>query len=186
MLSVRYVLAITGSSGIRYGVRLLEVFEGESILVASETAKGMMEMEAGLTYGEVSAMADHVFEEGDLFAPIASGSYQFDGMVVAPCSISTLSKMACGIADNLITRAAMVCLKEGRNLVLVSRETPLNAIILENQLKLARAGATILPASPGFYHRPRTIEEMVDFVVGKILDQIGQDHQFFRRWDGME
>ncbi len=185
MLTVRYVLAITGSSGIRYGVRLLDAFQGESVLVVSKTAKGMLEDEAGLTYEELILKADHVFEDDDLFAPIASGSCRFDGMVVAPCTVSTLGKMACGIADSLITRAAAVCLKEGRDLILVPRETPVNTIILENQLKLARAGATILPASPGFYHSPSTVDDMVDFVVGKILDRIGQYNEMFKRWGGL-
>jgi len=186
MQTVRYVLAITGSSGIRYGVRLLESFRGESVLVVSETAKGMLEDEAGVTYEELASKADHVFEDNDLHAPIASGSCRFDGMIIVPCTVSTLSKIAGGIADNLITRAAAVCLKEGRDLVVVPRETPVNTIILENQLKLARAGATILPASPGFYHSPSTVEDLVDFVVGKILDRIGQDNEMFKRWSGLE
>ncbi len=183
---MRYVLAITGSSGIRYGVRLLEVLQGESILVVSETAKHMLEKEAGLTYRDLRTKADQVFEENDLFAPISSGSCRFEGMVIVPCTISTLSKIACGIADNLITRAASVCLKEGRKLILVPRETPLNTIMLENQLELARAGAIILPASPGFYHQPLDVDDMVDFVVGKILDQLGQENQLFRRWECRE
>jgi len=183
---VRFVLAITGSSGIPYGTRLLETFQGESVLVVSSTAKGMLEMEAGITYEELASKANHVFDDSDLFAPIASGSCRFDGMVIAPCSISTLSKVASGIADTLITRAASVCLKEGRQLILVPRETPVTEIILENQLKLAKAGATILPASPGFYHKPKDLNDMVDFVVGKILDQIGQDHDLYKRWGGLD
>lgn len=183
---VRFVLAITGSSGIPYGTRLLETFRGESVLVVSSTAKGMLEMEAGITYEELASKANHVFDDSDLFAPIASGSCRFDGMVIAPCSVSTLSKVASGIADTLITRAASVCLKEGRQLILVPRETPVTEIILENQLKLAKAGATILPASPGFYHKPKGLDDMVDFVVGKILDQIGQDHDLYQRWGGLD
>jgi 4-hydroxy-3-polyprenylbenzoate decarboxylase len=183
---VRFVLAITGSSGIPYGTRLLEAFQGESVLVVSDTAKGMLEMEAGTTYEELASKANHVFDDGDLFAPIASGSCRFDGMVIVPCSVSTLSKVASGIADTLITRAASVCLKEGRQLILVPRETPVTEIILENQLRLARAGAMILPASPGFYHQPKELDDMVDFVVGKILDQIGQDHDLYKRWGGLD
>ena len=183
---MRYVIAITGSSGIRYGVRLLEVLRAETILVISDKGKALLEMECGIGYPELKSKAKHSFSDDDLFAPIASGSCQFDGMVIVPCSISTLSKIACGIGDTLITRAASVCLKEGRKLIVVPRETPVNGIIIENELRLARAGATILPASPGFYHEPKTVEDMVDFVVGKIMDQIGQDHDLFKRWDGLD
>jgi 4-hydroxy-3-polyprenylbenzoate decarboxylase len=179
---VKYVIAITGSSGIAYGVRLLESFNGESILIVSDTAKRMMEDEAGISYEKLKGMADQTYEEWDMFAPVASGSCLFDGMIIAPCTVSTLSKLACGIADNLITRTASVCLKEGRKLVLVPRETPVSQIVLENQLVLARAGATILPASPGFYHRPRSIDDMIDFIVGKILDQMGVENDMFERW----
>jgi 4-hydroxy-3-polyprenylbenzoate decarboxylase len=162
----------------------MEVFKGEKILVVSDTAKGMLEMEAGITYDQLRSMADHVFGDGDMFAPISSGSCRFDGMVIAPCSVSTLSKIACGIADTLISRSALVCLKEGRRLILVPRETPVNEIMLENQLRLARAGAIILPASPGFYHKPKSLSDMVDFVVGKVLDQMGHEHELFERWEG--
>jgi 3-polyprenyl-4-hydroxybenzoate decarboxylase len=122
-----------------------------------------------------------VYSDDDLFAPIASGSYTHDGMIICPCSESTLGKIASGIADTLITRAAAVAMKEGRKLIIVPRETPLSTIMIENELKLARAGAIILPAAPGFYSKPTSVAEMVDFVVGKVLDQLGQKNELYHR-----
>jgi 4-hydroxy-3-polyprenylbenzoate decarboxylase len=117
-----------------------------------------------------------------MFASIASGSFRFDAMFIAPCSESSVAKIACGIADTLITRAASVCIKEGRKLIILPRETPKSAIMLENELKLARLGVVILDANPGFYPRPRTVSDLVDIVVGRCLDQIGQAHDLYRRW----
>lgn len=122
----------------------------------------------------------------DLFAPIASGSSAPDAMLVVPCSMGTLSRVSCGNAGNLLERAADVMLKEGRTLVLVPRETPLNAIHLEHMLKLSRLGVRILPAMPGFYHQPQSMEDLVDFVVGKVLDSVQVEHSLFRRWGGEE
>ena len=127
-------------------------------------------------------MADTVFEDDLMFASIASGSYRHDGMVIAPCSESTVAKIANGIADTLITRAAAVCIKEGRKLILLVRETPKSAIMLENELKLARLGVVILDANPGFYPRPKTVDDIVDIVVGRCLDQLGLDHDLYTRW----
>jgi len=182
--AVRYVVAITGCSGIGYGLRLLEVLEGEKVLVISKTAENMLGTETGVSMEELSLMADRIHRDDDLFAPIASGSCKFDGMIVVPCSASTLAKIASGIGDTLITRVATVCLKEGRRLILVPRETPVDAIMLENQLRLVNAGATVLPASPGFYHSPQSIEDLVDFIVGRILDQLGLENDMFQRWNG--
>jgi flavin prenyltransferase len=181
---VRYVIAMTGASGIAYGIRLLECIEGEKVLVLSEMGKRVLVEETGSKVYDIERKASAVYGDDDLFAPIASGSYRHDGMVICPCSESTMGKIASGIADTLITRAAAVTLKEGRKLIIVPRETPLSTIMIENELKLARAGAIILPASPGFYSRPTTIDEMVDFVVGKILDRLGQDNKLYRRWEG--
>lgn len=179
---MRYVVAITGASGSIYGIRLLQELEGEKYLVMSHTAKAILREETGYTVEQVYAMADRVFEDDDMFASIASGSFRYDAMIVAPCSESSVAKFACGIADTLISRAVSVCLKESRKLVLLVRETPKSAIMLENELKLARMGVTIMDANPGFYPRPQTVDDMVDIVVGRCLDQIGVDHGLYRRW----
>jgi 4-hydroxy-3-polyprenylbenzoate decarboxylase len=181
---VKFVVALTGCSGIAYGVRLMKVLEGEKALIISPTGKDILSYETGLTAEELARDAAAYYEDSDLFAPLASGSHPFRAMIIAPCSESTLAKIACGTADTLITRTAAVALKEHRRLILATRETPVSAIMLENELKLARLGVTILPASPGFYHHPRTVDDLVDFVVGKILDQVGQEHALFERWKG--
>ena len=180
---MRYVVAITGASGAIYGVRLLRELEGEKILVMSETAKAVLEEETDYTVEQVYAMADTVYEDDQMFASIASGSFRYDAMIVAPCTESSVAKFANGIADTLISRAVSVCIKENRRLVLMVRETPKSAIMLENELKLARLGVTILDANPGFYPKPRTIDDLVGIVVGRCLDQIGVEHDLYRRWE---
>ncbi len=180
---MRYVVAITGASGAIYGIRLLQELKGERILVMSETARAIIPVETDYTVEEVEAMADQVFDDGQMFASIASGSFRYDAMVVAPCTESSVAKFACGIADTLISRAVSVCIKENRRLVLVVRETPKSAIMLENELKLARLGVTILDANPGFYPRPQTVDDIVDIVVGRCMDQIGAEHDLYRRWE---
>jgi 4-hydroxy-3-polyprenylbenzoate decarboxylase len=179
---MRRVVALTGSSGIIYGIRLLQELQGEKVLVMSDMAKRIIETETDFNARAVEAMADVVLDNSDLFASISSGSYRHDGMAICPCSMNTLGKVASGLADNLICRAASVCLKERRRLVIVPRETPMDAIMLENQMRLAQAGAVILPACPGFYRRPASVDEMVDFVVGKTLDALGQDNDLYKRW----
>lgn len=180
---MRYIVAITGCSGTRYGIRLLEELEGEKELIVSEMGKKVLEQETEYGYEDMDSLADDVYEDDDLFAPPASGTHKVDAMVICPCSQSTVAKIAAGLSDSLITRAASVTLKEHRKLVLVPRETPLNEIMLENELKLARAGAIVLPASPAFYQEPKSLDDMVDFVVGKVLDQLGQEHELFKRWE---
>lgn len=180
---MRYVVAITGCSGIRYGIRLLEELEGEKELVVSDMGRKVLEHETSISYEDLCSMADEVYDDHDLFAPPASGTHVIDAMIICPCSQSTIAKLAAGVSDSLLTRAASVTLKEHRRLILVPRETPLNVIMLENELRLARAGATMLPASPAFYHEPRNIDMMIDFVVGKVLDQLEQEHDLFKRWD---
>ena len=179
---MRYLVGITGASGVAYGVRLLKALPHEKALVVSETAGDILRYETGLEPKEVESLADKAYSDSDLFAPVASGSYRFDAMIVCPCSESTLAKVASGIADTLITRAAAVALKEGRKLILVPREAPVSAIMLENELKLARLGVVILPASPGFYPKPESVEDMIDFVVGKVLDRLGVENDLYRRW----
>lgn len=179
---VRYVVAITGASGAIYGIRLLQELEGEKYLVISKTAREIIPAETDYSVEQVESMADRVFSDDEMFASIASGSFQYDAMFVAPCSESSVAKFANGIADTLITRAVSVCLKEGRRLILLVRETPKSAIMLENELKLARLGVRMVDANPGFYPRPRTVDDIVDIVVGRCLDQVGIDHGLYRRW----
>jgi 4-hydroxy-3-polyprenylbenzoate decarboxylase len=179
---VRYVVAITGASGIMYGVRILRELPGERILVLSNMAKKIIPKETGLSVNDIEKMADVVFDDHDLFASISSGSYDFDAMIVAPCSSSTLAKIASGLADTLITRAAAVAIKESRKLILVTRETPKSAIMLENELKLARCGVIILDANPGFYSQPKTVDDIFSFIAGRCLDQLRIEHSLYRKW----
>ena len=179
---VKYVVAITGASGCMYGIRLLQELPGERILVISKMAEKIIPQETGYSVEDVRKMADVVYEDDDLFASIASGSYRFDAMFVAPCSTSSLAKISNGLADTLITRAAAVALKESRKLVLVVRETPKSAIVLENELRLARCGVCILDANPGFYSKPQTVDDVIDFIVGRCLDQLGIEHRLYKKW----
>ena len=181
---MKSIVAVSGASGAAYAVRLMEVLPGEKHLVVSETAKAILPAETDRTVNDLRAMADASYEDDDLFSPIASGSFRFDAMFIAPCSESTVAKIANGIADTLITRAASVCIKEGRRLILLVRESPKSAIMLENELKLARLGVVIMDANPGFYPRPKTVEEIVDIVVGRCMDQAGIVHDIYRRWTG--
>ncbi|HEX9874938.1 MAG TPA: flavin prenyltransferase UbiX [Deferrimonas sp.] len=192
------VVAITGASGSIYGLRLTEELlraDCRVSLLLTKSGLDVLRYETGLEWeGTTSArkqlMRDYFggsrklehYDEKDLFATIASGSSAPDAMVVAPCSMGTAGRIAAGMSENLIERAADVVLKERRDLILVPRETPLNQIHLENLLTLSRAGVHILPAMPAFYHRPKKIEELVDFVVGKILDSLGVGHTLFQRW----
>ena len=181
------IIAITGCSGVVYGVRLLEACRKlgiETDLIVSQAAEKLLELELGKTIKDIRKLATRNYSPDNLEAPLASGSVKTDGMVIVPCSMKTLGAIASGIADNLITRAADVTLKEGRPLVLVPRETPLNLIHLENMVRLKLAGATILPAMPGFYHKPKEISELIDFIVGKILDVLDVEHKLYRRWQG--
>ena len=192
-------LALTGASGMPYGVRLLECLlkAGVSVyLLYSQAAQIVAKQEMDLALpGRVREVEDffaHKFEAADgqlrvfgreeWFAPVASGSNPADAMVICPCSMGTLAAVACGLADNLIERAADVMLKEQRQLILVPRETPFSAIHLENMLRLSRAGAVILPANPGFYHHPTRLEDLVDFVVARVLDLLRVEHQLMPRW----
>jgi len=185
----RIVVGISGASGAIYGIRLLEVLgarpDVETHLVMSGGAETTIRYETGRDPAEVATLADVTYGERDLAASLASGTFLTAGMVVAPCSMRTLSGVANSAADNLITRAADVHLKERRPLVLVVRETPLHAGHLRLMSEATAAGAIILPPVPGFYQRPQTIADIVDHTIGKVLDVLGiHDHELFRRWSG--
>lgn len=192
------VVAITGASGTIYGLRLVEELLRSKCrvgLILSNAGREVLNYETGLNWPPQfeqlqAAVNDHfaspeqltIYAENDLFSPLASGSSIADAMVVIPCSMGTLGRIAGGLSNNLIERAADVALKERCDLLLVPRETPFNQIHLENLLRLSRAGAQIIPAMPGFYHRPQNIDDLVNFVVGKVLDALGVEHQLFLRW----
>ena len=192
-------VALTGASGMPYGIRLIESLVAAGVRVQvlySQVAQivARQEMDLALPGRAAEVEVDFtrrfgaapgqlsVYGREEWFAPLASGSNPPDAMVICPCSMGTLASIAAGLAQNLIERAADVVLKEQKKLVLVPRETPFSAIHLENMLKLSRAGAVILPANPGFYHRPQSVAEIVDFIVARILDQVGVEHALMARW----
>ena len=186
---MRIVVGITGASGSIYGLRLLEVLRkaGHEVhVVVTSSGWQVLDYECGVSQADMRQRVDVLYDVENIGAAIASGSFQMDAMVVVPCSMKTVGSIAQGISDNLLTRAADVALKEGRPLILVPRETPMHAIHLENLLRLARTGARIMPACPGFYHRPQTLADIVDMMVGKICDMLGVGHQLFDRWQGNE
>jgi len=183
---MKILLSIGGASGSIYGIRLLEELiksDVEVHLVVSDGAKNILEHETVYAYDDLKKKANICYGNGDLFVAPASGSFHLDGMIVAPCSMKTLSAIANGYGDTLTSRAASCCLKEGRKLVLVIRETPLDLPSIKNMLTAKQSGAVILPAMHGFYHKPKTIADLVDFVVGKIFDQFNIEHSLFKRWD---
>jgi 4-hydroxy-3-polyprenylbenzoate decarboxylase len=186
----RLVIAITGATGAVYGVRLLQqlaVVKGiETHLVISDAANLTLHQEVGMQRREVEELADVVYKNRDVGASIASGSFQSDGMIVAPCSMKTLAAVALGLSDNLIARAADVVLKERRRLVLMVRETPFNLAHLRNMTAVTEMGGIIFPPLPSFYHRPVSIDEMVDHTVARVLDLVGVEHALAPRWAGMK
>jgi 4-hydroxy-3-polyprenylbenzoate decarboxylase len=176
---------MTGASGAIYGKRLLEVLRNKEIethLVISKAAEKVIEHELETGKEDLEKLATHAYGIEDLTAPIVSGSFKTDGMVIIPCSMKTLAGISHGYSDNLISRAADVTLKEKRKLVLVPRETPLNITHLRNMLNLAKQNAVILPAMPAYYHKPKNINSIVDHVVGKVLDILEIEHSLFKRW----
>jgi len=182
----RIAVALTGASGAIYGSRLVRALvrlEHEVHLVVSDAAVEVARLETGVDLPSTGPSITR-YGEKEIGAPMASGSYPLDGMVIAPCTMATLSAVANGLASNLTHRAADVCLKEGRTLILVPRETPLNRIHMENMLKAHDAGAVIMPAMPPFYGRPGSVEEVVDHMVGRILDRLGVDNDLAPRWEG--
>lgn len=191
------VVAICGASGVIYGIRLLKALleSGAAVsLVVSQAGRQVLAHEAGFEDDDIetflikqgveisSQSSLRVYDNDDFFAPFASGSYQFDAMVVAPCTMGTLGSIASGLANNLILRAADVCLKEKRPLILLPRETPLNRIHIENMLKLTDAGSLIVPPAPSFYSRPLTIDSLVDTVIARVLDHLKIVHKLVEPW----
>jgi 4-hydroxy-3-polyprenylbenzoate decarboxylase len=186
----RLVVAITGATGAIYGVRLLQQLGAtpgvETHLVVSDAASLTLHQEAGMQRRDVEALAHVVHRNRDVGASIASGSFQSDGMVIAPCSMKTLASVAHGLSDNLIARAADVVLKERRRLVLMVRETPFNLAHLRNMTAVTEMGGIVFPPVPSFYHRPASIDEMVDHTVSRVLDLFGIEHTLAPRWNGMK
>ena len=184
---MRIIIGISGASGVIYGIRMLQVLRehGETHLVVSGTGKMNISLETDWSYKDVEGLADHVHRFSDVGASIASGSFQTDGMIVAPCSMKTLSAIVNSYADNLLVRAADVTLKEGRRLVLVPRETPLHVGHCRLLLEAAQMGITIAPPMPAFYQRPTSVEEIVDHTVGRLLDLVGLDSGLVKRWQGI-
>jgi len=182
----RIVMAMTGASGSQYAVQLLKALQTfqnqETHLIASRAALKILPLESDLGQDELMAMADFAYAEDDIGAPPASGSWQHSGMIVCPCSMASLAAISTGLGSNLVHRAADVTLKERRPLILVPRETPLHEIHLQNMLQVTRAGGTVLPACPGFYHRPGSMQDLINHVVGRILDQLGLENDLFPRW----
>jgi 4-hydroxy-3-polyprenylbenzoate decarboxylase len=181
------IVGISGASGTVYGVRLLEALRDtpvETHLVMTESTRRVVELETGFSIVEIEALADQVHDNRDIGAPIASGSFKTLGMVVAPCSMKSLSAIAHSYNENLLVRAADVVLKEYRKLVLVTRETPLHLGHLRLMQQVVECGGVVLPPMPSFYHRPETIADIVDQTVGKVLDQFDIPHDLFRRWEG--
>ncbi len=183
----KLIVGMTGSTGAIFGVRLLETLadtDVETHLVVSKWAQQTIEHETDTTLDGLRALATEIYGPGDMGARVSSGSFHTDGMVVVPCSMRSVAAIAHGNGDHLVHRAADVVLKERRKLVLVARETPLNDIHLENLLKLSRMGATILPPMPAFYNHPKSLDDMVDHIVMRILDQFGLAVDLATRWDG--
>lgn len=185
---MRIIVGITGASGSIYAytlVRALHELGIEVHLVATEMGVKVMQFECGVSLEELKEYAI-IYHNKNLFAAISSGSFQTDGMVIVPCSMNTLGEIAHGVGDSLVSRAASVVMKEKRNLVVVPREAPFHLIHLRNMTTLAEAGVSILPASPGFYHQPTEIWELVNFIVARILDELRIEHNLMERWGEKE
>ncbi|MCA1029849.1 UbiX family flavin prenyltransferase [Bacillus timonensis] len=181
---LKIIVGITGASGSLYGytlVRALHQLGVDTHLIATEMGEKVMQFECGIGMEEMKNYAT-VHSNRNLFASVASGSFKTDGMVICPCSMNTLGAIANGVGDTLLSRAASVVLKERREFVVVPREAPYHLIHLQNMTRLAEAGACIMPASPGFYHRPTEIWELANFMVGRILDVFDIDHELIERW----
>ena len=187
MKKKRLVVGITGASGSIFGIRLLNALVDENIethVIASKWAQRTMEHETGYNLDSLREISDFYYSPNDMGANVSSGSFITEGMVIAPCSARSVGAIANGLGEHLVHRAADVILKERRKLVLVVRETPLNDIHLENMLKLSKMGVTILPPMPAFYNHPKTLDDMVNHIVVRILDQFQIESEMAKRWDG--
>jgi 4-hydroxy-3-polyprenylbenzoate decarboxylase len=183
------IVGITGASGAIYGIRLLEVLSSvknvETHLIVSQPAEAIIKYETGRSIREVSALASFSYDIRDIAARISSGSFKTDGMIVAPCTVKTMSAIANSYSENLLIRVGDVTIKERRPLLLLVRETPLHLGHLRNMERLCEMGAIIMPPAPAFYHKPQTIQDIVDYTVGKMLDIFGIEHTLFQRWSGI-
>ena len=182
---MKYFVSIGGASGSIYGIQLLQELHknGHEIhLVISEEAKKIIEQETKYSYLKIKKATDIVYDNKDLYAGPSSGSFPLDSMIIIPCSLKTLSAIANGFGDTLTSRAAICCLKEGKKLILVLRETPLDLSAIKNMLSAKENGAIILPAMPAFYYKPEQVEDLVNFIVGKVFDQLNLQHTLFKRW----
>jgi len=183
---LKIVVAITGASGAILGIKLLEILKNEKIeshLIISRMAEITIKDEVGIDADHVRSMASHYYSPDQMDARLASGSFKHDGMVIIPCSMKTMAAIANGYSSELISRASDVTLKERRKLIIVPRETPMNVIHLRNMLTLAEAGAVILPPMPAFYPKPKNVDDIVSYVVGKVLDILDIPHNLFTRWN---
>jgi 4-hydroxy-3-polyprenylbenzoate decarboxylase len=179
------IIALTGASGIDYGIQLLKALKQlkiETGLLISNPAKKVIKYETNMSVEDIKALATKNYEVNDISSEINSGSCIFESLVIVPCSMKTLSSIANGYADNSITRVADVALKEHRKTIIVPRETPLRTVHIENMLKLSKEGAIILPAMPAFYNKPETLNDSVNFIVGKILDSLNIPNNLYTRW----
>jgi 4-hydroxy-3-polyprenylbenzoate decarboxylase len=186
---MKLVVGITGASGAIFGIRTLEVLRElgvETHLILSQWARTTIPHETSFTLAQVEALASNVYHHENQAAPISSGSFKTDGMIVAPCSMKTLAAVRMGFGDSLITRAADVALKERRKLVLLARESPFSEIHLENMLSLSRMGVVIFPPIPAFYNKPATVDDIIHHIVGRLLDQFGLSVPGVKRWSGFE
>ena len=180
------IIAITGASGVKYGIRLLEVLNElkiETGLIISDAGKIVIESETKYKIEDVIKLSDNYYKFDDLTSSINSGSFKTDGLIIVPCSMKTLSSIANGYGANTITRVADVCLKERRPTIIVPRETPLRTIHIQNMLTLSQEGAIILPAMPGFYSEHYTVDNQINFIVGKILDSLNIENNIYKRWE---
>jgi 4-hydroxy-3-polyprenylbenzoate decarboxylase len=186
---MKLIVGMTGATGAPLGVALLQVLRAmsgvETHLVMSKWAKTTIELETSYRASDVADLADYCYSSADQAATISSGSFRTDGMIIIPCSMKTLAGIRAGYAEGLVGRAADVVLKEGRKLVLVPREMPLNTIHLENMLALSRVGVVMVPPMPAFYNHPQTVDDITQHIVARVLDQFGLEHPHARRWQGL-